>query len=234
MLGIIRKKKPFIHSHWYVPLLDIHSDTAEFYQAVEEELAARKVPGLTVERIDFNEGGLLDGNRSYLRVKRERVTMDVCSAPFGTSWWFSGRTAELPRVLYVWEILLVLAGLGGFFALDWQLFGLITGSIVFGSSLVFLILIFLTARAWTGLDEFLIHLPVVGALYERFARKETYHRQDQRLMFGTIVNTLVRGKVTEFCKAAGVEDPQFVTATTQQIMTRRELEKYGYARRDED
>lgn len=236
MLGIIRKRKPYIHAHWYVPLMDTESDPEKFYQAVEDELATRKVPGLSVERIVFGEGGFLDGNRTYLRLKRERVALDLCSAPFGTSWWFSCRTAELPRVLYGWEILLTLAGFAGFYALYWQLFGLTIGSIAFGSSLIFLILIFVTARFWTGLDEFLLYLPVVGALYERFGRKETYHRQDQRLMFASIVNSLVRSKVTEFCKAAGVEDPQFVTATAQQIMTQRELEKYGYAksRRDED
>jgi len=230
MLGIIRKRKPYIHSHWYVPLLDTQSDPEKFYQAVEEELVARKVPGLSVERIDFNEGGILDANRAYLRLQRERVVLDLCSAPFGTSWWFSCRTAELPRVLYVWEILLVLAGLAGFFALYWQIFGLIIGAIVFCSSLVFLILVFLTARSWAALDEFLIYLPVVGALYESCVRKETYHRQDQWLMYGTIVNTLVRGKVSEFCKAAGEENPQFITTTARQIMSPRELEKYGYAR----
>jgi len=233
MLGLIRKKKPFIHAHWYVPLLDVRIDTENFYRSIEEELSARKVPGLTVERIDFKEGSVINGKRTYLRLRRERLAVDVCSAPFGTSWWFSARAAELPRLLRGWELLLTLAGLAGFFLLYWYLFGLVTGGIVFGSSLAFLLLVFLTARSWPGLDEFLVHLPVTGALYERFARAETYYRQDQWLMYSDIVNALVRQKVVEFSKAAGVEDPQFVEAKPRQVMSQLELEKYGFAKKKE-
>lgn len=228
MFGIIRKRKPIIFAHWYVPLMDFESDTGQFFQSLEEEMTKRRVPELVVERIHFKNAGLLSANRAYLRLRRERVVIDVCSAPFGTSWWFSARAAVLPGILRAWELLLFLLGIGSFFALYWQLYGLMVGGIVFGSSLLFLLVVFLTARNWSGLDEALLYMPVIGALYERFARPESYHRQDQRLMFGDLVNTIIRLKVVEFCMAGGINEPEFITVKNpEQILTERELVKYA-------
>lgn len=214
-------------THWNVPLMDFQSDAEQFYKAIEEECVERRVPELTVERIDFKTRGFLSAKRGYLRLRRERVALDVCSAPFGTSWWFSVRSAVLPRHLYWGEVYLTVLGLAGFFALYWQLYGLVLGTVVLGSSMVFLLLVFLTARGWATLDEFLIYLPVVGALYEAYFRKDTYQMQDQRLMFADIVTSVVRAKVVEFCNAGGVADPQFIKVDApDQVLTKRDLAKY--------
>lgn len=227
MFGIIKKRKPIILAHWYVPLLDFQSDATEFYRSVEDDLKKREVPQLAAERVEFKEAGWLSSNHEYLRLRRERVVFDICSAKFGTGWWFSLRAAVLPRVLYVWEILLALLGLGSFFVSYVQVFGLMMGSIVFGVSLLFLFVVFFAAKERTGLDEFLLYLPVVGAVYERFFRAETYYRQDQRLMFADIVNTIVREKVKELCAAGGVSEPVFrEVKNPSQILSERELAKH--------
>jgi hypothetical protein len=227
MFGLIKKRKPIIHAHWYVPLLDFRSDAEAFYRSIEDELAARQVPESIVERITFREGSALSATRTYFRLRKERAVLDICSAAYGTSWYFSCRNAVLPRVLYGWEVYLFLLGLAGFFGLYWHLFGLATGGIVFGSTLVFLLLILFTARSWISLDDFVMNLPVIGALYEAYFRPDTYHRQDQRLIYGDLVATIVRAKVLEFCAAGGVEDPEFRTVSNpDQIISEKELARF--------
>jgi hypothetical protein len=109
---------------------------------------------------------------------------------------------------------LTLIGLASCAAIYWYFFGPILGAVSFAASILFVLMLFFKARQNASLDDFLLHLPVMGALYESFFRKDTYHRQDQRLMFGEIVNTLVRAKVSEFCAAGGVNEPQFVTVNS--------------------
>lgn len=227
MFGIIRRRKPIIHAHWYVPLLDFSSDPEAFYRAIEAEFTTRQVPEATLERIDFKQAGLASKRRLYLRIQRERMAVDLCSAPFGTSWYFSCRVAELPRILRVWELIVFVLGILGFFALYWHLFGLYLGGIVLGASVLFLLIVMLAGRTYGTLDEFLIYLPVVGQLYEAYVRKDTYQQQDHRLIYGALVNTIIRTKVTEFCKAEGVEDPKFETVSNpDQVLSKKELAKY--------
>src|SRR4029077_9932710 len=118
-----------IEEHWYVPLLDFRTSTQEFYAAIEKELLDRKVPDLEVTRIEFAEGGLLSAKRQYLRLRRERLVFDICSAPFGTSWFFSLRGAVLPRALTLSHLLVVIGGLASLFFLYWSTFGVVPGTI---------------------------------------------------------------------------------------------------------
>lgn len=227
MFGIVLRKKPFVHAHWFIPLASFRSDTAQCYQSLEEELTARKMPQLVVERIDFKDGGWLSPKRAYLRMRRERTVLDFCSAAFGTGWYFSCRAATLPRSLTSGEKALVLLGLAGFYALYWMLFGLVVSGIVFGASGIFLLVVFLSARKWGGLDEFLLYLPVIGAVYEARFRKESYQREDQRLVYVEMVLAVIRQKVVEFTAAGGVEDPEPIhVKLPNQILTQREMAKY--------
>jgi hypothetical protein len=227
MFGIIRHRKPFIHEQWFVPLLDFESNTEMFYKAIEDDLLARQVPELTVERINFKQRGWFSANRAYLRLRKQVSVLEVCSASFGTGWWFSLRSATLPRNLYWWEVGVTLLGLAGFYASYWLLFGTVVAAIVMGSSVLFLILVFLRARTWASLDEFILYLPVIGALYDRFFRPDTYYRQDQRLMYSDTVVRIVRAKVVEMCALGGVEDPQFhAVSSPGQILSEKEIAKF--------
>lgn len=227
MFGRILSRKPLVHAHWYVPLLSFKSNTEQFYKALEEDLRLREVPDLALDRIKFHEGGWLSPNRAYLRLRRQKEVLEICSSSFGTGWWFSLRAATLPRILHAWEVLVTLLGLTGFFACYWHLFGMVMAGMVMAGSLIFVLLTFLRARSWASLDEFLLYLPVVGALYERYARAESYYRQDQDLIYSHTVGGLVRAKVVEMCAMGGVDDPQFFDVhTPEQILTHKEMAKY--------
>jgi len=52
-----------------------------FYEEFDKILADRKITDLTMDRIEFAEGGLLSDQRTYLRMQRERLVFDVCTAP---------------------------------------------------------------------------------------------------------------------------------------------------------
>ncbi len=229
MFGIVRRHKPFVHAHWYVPLLKFRSDTVQFYESIEAELAEHQIPEITVERIDFKQAGFFSGKRTYLRLIRERVVLDICSAPFGKGWYFSLRAAELPRRLGLVELLVTLLGLLGFCALYWQLFGLNLGGVALGASFFFLFLLFIAGRVWGTLDECLIYLPVLGVFYENYFRPDTYQQQDHRLVYADMVTGIVRAKVEEFCVAGGAYESQLIKVTgPDQILTENELVKYGY------
>lgn len=227
MFGLIRKRKPIIHAQWYVPLLNFQSNAEEFYQAIEEDLQKREVPDMSIERIQFREAGMFSSDHEYLRIKRERSVVDVGSARFGTSWWFSARAASLPRRLTLGEVVFFVLALANFFFLYQYLFGWVIGSVVFGSTLFCLIASMWMARSYSGLDEFFMHMPVLGAIYEVAFRPETYHRQDQRHMFADLVQTIVRGKVKDFCQLGGVDEPDFRTVQAEQILHTKDLIKYG-------
>lgn len=57
-------KKADVLSYWFVVLDSSQHSTAKFYADVEKELAARKVPGLAMARVDFAEGGALSDKRT--------------------------------------------------------------------------------------------------------------------------------------------------------------------------
>ena len=55
------------------------------------------------------------------------------------------------------------------------------------------------------LDAFLLNAPVIGSIYERFFRKETYYRIDTRLMFLESIDAIVKMKVEEVTAKNGVK-----------------------------
>lgn len=211
MFGFFKSKKGDVLSHWYSAVDDFNISTKDFYAGIEEELNRRKIPGLEISRVDFSEGGILSADRVYLRMERERLVFDVCAAPFGTSYFFSVRFAELPSMLNIWEWIAFL--IGSCFVLSLMqgllsgIFGWMIGSILLLPAII-LIILFLRNIGKLGLkqlDIFLYSLPVIGAVYEKFFRRETYYRQDTRLMFLEIINAVVRHKIAEVTAEKGVQ-----------------------------
>jgi len=211
MLGFFRPKKAEVINHWYSLVPGFKTPTAEFYQSVETELKAREVPGLQMSRVEFAEGGLLSDKRQYLRMTRERLVFDVCSAPFGTSHFFSCRFAEIPAVIRLWQLAVTLIVVFVFIGLLWKILGFILGTLAIIVSFVFGIY-FLRNAVAMGLhdvDAMLIKSPVVGPIYERLFRKETYYREDTRLMYHDTVNEIVKAKVEEVTGAKGIKLVRF-------------------------
>jgi hypothetical protein len=215
MLFFPKAQPSNVLSHWYVVLDGFSHSSQEFYQAVERELDARKVPGLKRSRVDFREGGGLSDQRAYLRLARERYAFDVCAAPFGRTYFFSLRLVEVPRPV-LWPLLLVLA----LFLIG--LYLLVTKPAL----LLWVLIALLFHRVWLppllkflsgpppegappaagppDLDTLLLHLPVIGPWYEA-RRKDTYFRQDTRLCYQTIVSDIVKAEVDRVTAAKGIK-----------------------------
>ena len=211
MFGFFKPKQPIVHKWWYVVLLDFEASTEEFYSAIEQDLAARELQGLELSRVEYAEGGLLSAQRAYLRMKRERLLFDVCSAPFGTSWLFSCRFSEFPITIRPWEVVALVLALGAFWFSYVELFGFLTGNVIFAATIVGMILAMVCAVpfGFHDMDAALMQMPVVGPFYEVFFRRDTYYRQDTRAAYTTIVNSIVRERVKEVAKARGVDEVQF-------------------------
>ncbi len=207
MFGFFGPKKPEVLEHWFTLVEFFQHSPNEFYALVEKGLQDRKVPGLAVARVDFAEGGILSVKREYLRLTRERLIFDICAAPFGTGFFFSSRFAELPLVINPLEVLVLFIGLGLLFGLFIKLFGFILGPLLVLTAVVFGLWFMRSAVALGlhDLDATLLKTPVISPLYERFIRKETYYRQDTRLMYLQTVPALVKQIVGEITAANGVK-----------------------------
>ena len=206
MSGFFRPKKAEVISHWYALVPGFTTPTDDFYASVEAELKAREVPGLETSRVEFAEGGPLSAKRVYLRMARERLVFDVCSAPFGTSHFFSCRFAEIPSVIRLWQLAAAVIGILVFVGMIWKILGLIFGTlaIVAASALGVYLLRNAVALGLRDADAMLVKSPV-GPIYERFFRSETYYREDTRLMYHDAVNEVVKAKVEDVTGAKGVK-----------------------------
>lgn len=206
------KKKADVLNHWIAFADGFQTSPSEFYDALTKEMAARQVPQMELSRIELPEGGLLSEKRVYLRMLRERLVFDICAAPFGSGYFFSCRTAEIPIALQWWHLLLLFVV--GWFATGW-LFLLayrFTGSFwlaVLALTLLYGVTLYTLRNAVAlglqDLDSSLIKLPVIGPLYERLLRKETYYRIDSRLCYLEVVPTLVKKLAEDTTAAKGVK-----------------------------
>lgn len=213
MFGFFKSKADVI-DHWYALVPGFNTTTKEFYESVEKELKEREVPGLEVFHVDFAEGGIASNKREYLRMTRERLVFDICAAPFGKAYFFSCRFAEIPAVVKVWEFLVLVIGVCAMGFWGWIIFGKVFGivglllfPVLLLAALVAAIYIMRNAVAMglKDLDASLIKMPVIGPIYEAWFRKETYYRQDTRLMYCDTVNAVVKAKVEETTGTKGIK-----------------------------
>jgi hypothetical protein len=206
-----RRRKADVLSHWYSLIPNFQTSVQEFYAGIEADLDAMKIPDLERVRVDFAEGGMLSDRRVYLRLIRERLVFDVCAAPFGTSYFFSCRQAEIPTTIKLWH--LVVFGLVLLFSVPvaMQLLGTFLGPLLLVLFWIFFVWLCRNAipMGLTNLDGLLIRTPVIGPLYERFLRRETYYRVDTRLMYLDTVNAVVKKRVETTTGAAGVKVVRF-------------------------
>jgi len=207
MFNFSKPKQAEVLSHWYSLIPNFNTSTKDFYEAVEKELKDREVPGLEMSRVEFSEGGLLSSKREYLRMTRERLVFDVCAAPFGTAYFFSCRFAEIPSVIKLWQLAILLIAFLVTVYVAWRYEGIWLGSLILIAvfALIFYTLRNAVSMGLRDLDSFLVKDPMFGPLYERFFRKETYYRQDTRLMYLDMVNAVVKAAVEETTGAEGIK-----------------------------
>lgn len=209
MFNYLKKRRAFVQHQWIVPLEDFQSDVGQFYSAIEDTIRERRLPPMNLLRIPWREGSLFSSGREYLRIMRERLVFDIGCGPFGSYWWYSCRGAIIPRWLTWGDVLIALLTMGSFFAIYLMAFGWGLAWLVFGATFAAIFALMVIAGKWPGLDETLIHMPVVGVIYEALFRRETYYRQDTRQMWLTVIQGVVREKVQEFVKASGGHEPHF-------------------------
>ena len=207
MFGFLKSKKAEVLQHWIAFVEGFQLSASEFYDSVENELKAREVQGMEMARVEFAEGGVLSDKRTYLRMVRERLVFDVCAAPFGKSFFFSCRFAEIPAVIKPWQILVVLIFSATTVLLIWRVAGFTEGSLLLLTALVLIIytLRHAVALGLRDLDAALVKSPIIGPIYELFFRKETYYRQDTRLMYLEIVSRVVKQLAEDAVAAKGVK-----------------------------
>lgn len=170
----------------------------KFYEMVERELVCRKMPGLEISRDEHAEGGFLSGKRIYLRLIRERLAFDACAAPFGDDYFFSCRTVYSPAKLKLWHILLVVGVLAALFEALLSPLGFDFAVVAVVTFVVAVCFVFrnTVSMAFADLDALLLKTPAIGVIYERVFRKDTYYRQDTRLVYLELVPKII-GKVIE-------------------------------------
>jgi hypothetical protein len=202
-----KRKKDQVLQHSILIAPNFSYAPQEFYDSVEKELAAHKVPGLEISRVEYAEGGLLSDKRIYLRMIRERLAFDACAAPFGTDFFFSCRTVYSPVRIKLWHVLVIV----GFFALVFfplaKLLGASLATIAVMGLVLAIAQIFRNAIALglSDLDAALLKTPAIGPVYERVFRKETYYREDARLTYLEIVPKLIERLIDDITAAKGVK-----------------------------
>lgn len=208
-----RSKQADVLDHWYTPVPNFVASAQDFYVAIEKVLKEQQVPGLEISRVEFSEGGALSQKRIYLRMVRERLVFDICAAPFGTNFFYSCRFAEIPAVVKLWEILVL--GIALFFGtiisfyVFVRLFGILAAFIWTSTAIGVLIAVIYILRnavsmGLKDLDASLIQTPVIGPVYEAWFRRDSYYRQDTRLMYLTVVEGIVKKLVEEETAAKGL------------------------------
>lgn len=85
------KKVSIVLSHWFNLIEGLQGSSQQFYSLLEKAIKNRKIPDLTITRINYKEGGIFSAKREYLRVYRKGHIFDICAAPYGkgyfVSWW---------------------------------------------------------------------------------------------------------------------------------------------------
>lgn len=195
-------KSAEIISHWHHHVEDFNTSSLEFYAAVRAELEEMQAP-VKFDTVEWAEGGITSAKRTYLRVEHNRLTFDVCAAPFGKSfffsWWLSKRAPDLVALYGC----LTLIALPIVFALAVSTVGFFKGVILFLLLLgvAWWILSRMIGSGAPLLEDTLMAMSFVGPFYVMFFRPVTYYAVDSRIMFEQSVHETVL-KVIEGLLAA--------------------------------
>lgn len=200
---MLRNVEGEVLSHWYELFENFSTSTQDFYASVEEAIRRHKIPDIVVSRVLFNEKGVWTAKREYLRIKRGRIVFDICSAPYGTSHFFSWWLAKVPArygLLTVFGIVMALSPLWNIFinlvARHFQndpfagLF-VISTLIFMEIPAILLFLGFAVERGWIGNEEWVLSVPIIGYLYALVFKPLTYYRLDTAYMFRDSIQAIV-------------------------------------------
>jgi|SRR6185437_2834598 len=181
-----------IVSHWHHSVEKLSTSTIEYYKSLEMALQARGVTGLSIDRVEWNEGGVLTATRTYLRVSYRHFVFDISAFPFGTdfyfSWWLGKRIPNL-AVLGCGALIAAAVALPICVAIA----GAVKGFILFLFLLAVAVLALGTGAVGLADDvqEALSELPIIGPVYKRLFNPVTYYSVDTRTMFEETVHRVI-------------------------------------------
>lgn len=196
-------------SHWYTLFENFSTSTQDFYAALEEAIRERKIPGVEISRVFFHEGSTWTPKREYLRVKRGRIVCDICSAPFGTSHFFSWWVTPAPTrfgLLTVTTVITLLCYLSWKFVKN--VVAIPTDSLLsflspfvevlllpltflFGPPIMFFLFGLAVQEGIIGDEEWVLSTPVIGPLYAKIFKPASYYRIDTAYMFRDSMQAIV-------------------------------------------
>ena len=202
------KAKPEdLEDHWVSYVEEFSIPPQDFYTKVEHAVSAAQLPGLLLSRIEFGEGGLLSDRRLYLRMFRDRLTFDVCAASFGRTFLFSCRSFVMPVVVQLWHLLVVLGLLFLLYAAFVRPLGMTFAAIAVVTLVLAIgqVLRNTWSLGWTRLDSILRTTAVIGPIYEKWFRKETYYRRDTYIVYRTLVSEVVKKLASDAAAEKGLK-----------------------------
>lgn len=205
------RKKADVLKHWIAFIDSFETSPLEFYDTVAKKLTVKQIPSMEITRLELPEGGLLSENRIYLRMLRERLVFDVCAAKFGTGFFFSCRSSEIPVAVSLWSVLILLgltaaAAIASFTYLYQSTRSVVASVVIIVAALALCVFLLRSIAnfGFHNLDTLLCRIPVFGSVYERFFRKETYYRIDSRLCYVDIVPRIVKQVAEDIAASNGV------------------------------
>jgi len=196
-----------IISHWYQLFEGLQESPKEIYKSIEAAVAKRELPETSTTSVDYFEGGPLSAQREYLRVSRENLVFDICAAHFGkgmfVSWWLSEDRSN--KGMWILIVVLFLAFI--LFGICVNQFGFFEGLFAELSNLFFLFLIvgWLVRKGTIRIEDSLLEVPVIGAIYDHLFHPVTYYKTDTALMFQESVRKAVNEVLDGITTAKGLK-----------------------------
>lgn len=181
------------------------------YEGIIEAIGKLKIPGVVYGPQIIHEGGPFSPCRAYLRIRREFTEFLVCAAPVGTSFFVTVRKIDRFRHVKWWHYLIVLFVFLNVMSSAVVTFG-INGGIVFSALLAALawsLMRYASHMTMSWLGEKLPEIPVIGGLYLRWFRPDTYYRQDLHSAFLSLADGVIREVIT------GIDPTQPVRPATE-------------------
>jgi hypothetical protein len=201
------KNENFIISHWHQSFEGLQESPKEIYKSIEAAVAKRELPETSTSSVNYYEGGPLSAQREYLRVSRRDLVFDICAAHFGkgmfVSWWLSEDRSTKGIGILILILFIALVLLSIFI----NQFGFFAG--LFLESLVLCVLFFIVSwnvrKGTIKIEDTLLEVPVIGAIYDRLFHPVTYYKTDTALMFQESVRKAVNEVLDGITTAKGLK-----------------------------
>lgn len=81
---------PAVLSHWNVLIENLSTSTTDFYDALRSAIESRKIPDVSISKIDWRQSHWFSPRRGYLKVScYADYHVMICGAPYGTGFFVS-------------------------------------------------------------------------------------------------------------------------------------------------